>query len=336
MDAPHSRGADAWVPDVLGPSFEQLSLPLAPDDEGEVVATLVRPVAPPPLDRGIDVLYVHGWSDYFFQTALADFWQGLGARFHALDLRKYGRSMRAHQTPGYVTDLATYDEDIAAVLATLGPGRRLILMGHSTGGLILSLWADRHPGVAAAVVLNSPWLELQTRQAGRAVLTPFVGIDARLHPQRAYPQLDLGLYSRSVSASYDGEWTYDAAWRPDRGFPERPGWLNAIFQGHLAVSRGLHLDVPVLTLLSARSDLRPRWSSEMMHADTAIDVVGVAIRATQLGRLVTIVRLEGALHDVTLSARPVRDHAYQAMATWFDGYVLRPELAPTPAAVPPR
>ena len=64
-----------WRPDVLGDGFEARRLHLTPDDEGEVVATLVR-YAPPtdePVRASRVVLYVHGWSDYFFQTELARF-----------------------------------------------------------------------------------------------------------------------------------------------------------------------------------------------------------------------------------------------------------------------
>ncbi len=119
-----------WMPDVLGDEFEQLTLPLGQDDEGEVVATLVRALpqrsfwkrlleGPLPL-ADVDVLYVHGWSDYFFQKRLARFWTSRGAHFYALDLRKYGRSLREGQTHGFVTSLTTYDEDIAAALAAIG------------------------------------------------------------------------------------------------------------------------------------------------------------------------------------------------------------------------
>ncbi|GAA4375673.1 hypothetical protein GCM10023152_19860 [Agromyces bauzanensis] len=177
--------AESWHPDVLGEGFEQLTLPLGTDEEGELVATLVRyrPKAASWFARlwegdrgaasGTDVLYVHGWSDYFFNPEIARFWAGAGARFYALDLRKYGRSLRPGQTPGYVTNLADYDADIEAALAAIGQGRAdaagagaggrrpLILMGHSTGGLTLSLWCVRNPGRAAALVLNSPWLEFQ-------------------------------------------------------------------------------------------------------------------------------------------------------------------------------
>lgn len=62
--------AEAWGPDVVGEGFEQLTLPLGTDDEGAVVATLVRHLPPwrlrPRVLHDVDVLYVHGWTDYFF------------------------------------------------------------------------------------------------------------------------------------------------------------------------------------------------------------------------------------------------------------------------------
>ena len=347
-----------WVPDVLD-GFEQLTLPLDPDDEGEVVATLVRRrrdagggTAADTLhggarpagvrDRGIDVLYVHGWSDYFFQTELADYWEAQGARFFALDLRKYGRSLRPGQTPGFVTSLATYDEDIEAALATMGHGvltadpvlreRGLVLMGHSTGGLTLSLWTARNQDRVAGLVLNSPWLEFQARQIGRKVLAPAIGLQARLDPRAPLPQVDLGFYTRSVSRTLDGEWDYDLAWRPVRGFVVHGGWLNAVLHGQTAVELGLGITVPVLVLLSTRSTLLPRWTPEMMHSDTALDVVGIARRSTDLGTLVVLARIEGALHDVVLSAAPVRAVAYDRITTWVRGYVPEPVPPEEPGA----
>jgi alpha-beta hydrolase superfamily lysophospholipase len=339
-----------WQPDVLGDGFEQLTLPLEPDDEGEVVATLVRHKSPmaeaqakrrwrwrwepepepkrEPAASGCDVLYVHGWSDYFFNPELARFWTDAGARFYALDLRKYGRSLREWQTPGYATNLATYDEDIEAALGAIAASdageeasaRPLILLGHSTGGLILSLWAARNPGRAAALVLNSPWLEFQLRGIGRQAISPMIEFRARLDPMGPLPNVDLGFYTRSIAKELDGEWEYDHRWRPDRGFATHPAWLTAILAGHATVAEGIDVGVPVLTLLSARSTLLPRWDAAMLESDIVLVVDDIAQRSLNLGREVTVARIDRALHDVFLSREPARAAAYAAITRWLEGY----------------
>ena len=318
--------AQSWVPDILGEPYEQLTLELGDDAEGPVVATLVRAGAPAsdaPL-ADVDVLYVHGWSDYFFQTALADFWTDLGARFFALDLRKYGRSLREGQTPGYVASLGEYDDDIAAALdamGTAGLGRRLVVMGHSTGGLTLTLWAARHPGVVSAVVLNSPWLELQTGAIGRQALAPLVSARARFDPLGSYPVVDLGFYTRAQRELGTLPESPDN-WRPERGFPTHPGWFAAVLAGHATVAAGLDIDCPVLVLLSKGSTPPIQWSEAMTTTDSVLVVADIARAATRLGDRVSVVRVKDAIHDVMLSGAEPRERAFAALRAWLIAGVL--------------
>ncbi len=343
-DSEASPGAPGWFPDVLGAGFEQRMLPLGEDGEGEVSATLVRHLpTPPPLgwlfgDRrplaDVDVLYVHGWSDYFFQTRLARFWAERGARFYALDLRKYGRSLRPGQTPGYITDLATYDDDIAAALDAMdrpasetASGRRLALMGHSTGGLVLSLWAHRHPGVASALILNSPWLEFQLSGITRAAVAPIVELRARVRPLVTAPQVDLGFYTRAQEevADPDDEMDINSQWRPTPSWAVHAGWLNAILEGHAHVAAGLSITAPVCVLLSARTAVPTRWSEELTSADTVLVVDDIARASLKLGPSVTLERIDGALHDVFLSRHEARELAYERLDRWTAGYLGRRE-----------
>lgn len=349
---------EQWRPDLLGDGFEQLTLPLGTDDEGDIVATLVRYTPqrmrwfwePRGAASGADVLYVHGWSDYFFNPELARFWTAAGARFFALDLRKYGRSLRAGQTPGYITNLADYDADIEAALMAMGHGpagdagasarRPLILVGHSTGGLTLSLWSARHPGRAAALVLNSPWLEFQASRIGREVLTPVISWGARTNPMGPMPNVDLGFYTRTVSKAFDGEWEYSSEWRPERGFTVYPAWLTAILAGHATVAAGIDVGAPVLTLLSARSTIQPRWDPAMLTTDIVLVVDDIAQRSLKLGPQVSVGWIDGALHDVFLSRQPARAQAYASVYRWLRGYAPGREQGrradATPADATPR
>ncbi|RYV51547.1 alpha/beta hydrolase [Pengzhenrongella frigida] len=317
---------DRWQQDILGPDFQALTLDLGTDDEGPVVATLVRfrPPTAEPLRSARAVLYVHGWSDYFFQTELAAYWHAQGAAFYAVDLRKFGRSLRPHQTPGYVDTLTDYDDDLAAALAEirgeLGPLVRVILMGHSTGGLVSALWLQRNPGEVGSLVLNSPWLELQGSAVLRNISTPAITQLARFQPKTPMPNIDAGFYARTIDATDGGEWVYNTAWRPTPSFPVRAGWLRAIIAGHAEVARGLSIDVPILTLASARSLISPRWSEGMRAADIVIDVDVIVRRAVQLGRTVTVIRIEGGLHDLVLSPLPVRQRCYAEITRWTVAY----------------
>lgn len=332
-----------WAPDVLGDGFQQRTLPLGEDDEGEVVATIVRHLPETnPLTRvawlvgdrhplaDVDVLYVHGWSDYFFQKRLARFWSDRGARFYALDLRKYGRSLRPGQTPGYITELSTYDEDIAAGLEAMGRGadgtessRRLVLMGHSTGGLTLSLWAHGHPDVATALILNSPWLEFQLSGVTRAAVAPIVELRARMRPLNTAPQVDLGFYTRAQQAVADPDDPMDInpEWRPAQTMAVHAAWLNAVLEGHARVAAGLAIPLPVCVLLSARTAIPTRWSDELTSADTVLVVDDIARASLKLGPSVTVERIAGALHDVFLSRHEARDLAYARLDRWVVGYL---------------
>lgn len=364
----------SWQQDILGPDFEQLTLELPAGQP----ATLVRYVGEvPEWDysslANADILYVHGWSDYFFQRELAEFWHRAGARFYALDLHNYGRSLRPGQVPGQVASLTEYDDDIAAALAAMGRSgvpeqvlaltpeqevpdqqsfelafleearqrlsaafdalagrdrpeappeppreRPLVLMGHSTGGLTLSLWAARHPGAAAAVVLNSPWLEFHASEVGRTMMTPLIEARTRLRPWAPLPGIDPGFYTRAVSKKFDGEWDYESLWRPDRGFPLTASFLNAVFQGQAQAARGLGLQAPVLVMLSDKSYLQPKWSSSVLAADVVMNVDAVAKRALDLGNDVTLHRIPGAFHDVFLSPAGIRIQAYAGMGRWVE------------------
>lgn len=337
-----------WREDVLGAGFERLDLDLGSDDEGPLVATLVRalPERQGLWDRltgrrrrldGVDVLYVHGWSDYFFQRHLARFWTERGARFYALDLRKYGRSLREGQTQGYVEDLEDYDAEIGLALDEMrradpvAPSRRLVLLGHSTGGLVLSLWADRHRGAADAVVLNSPWLELQVSGPLQRALAHVVNLRARYSPHDlALPQLDLGFYKQAqrMVADPEEQALVNPEWRPEYTLPVRAGWLKAILDGHARVAAGIDVGAPVCTLLSARSMFGLSWRDEMLHVDTVLEVEGVARAALRLGPSVTVERIDGALHDVFLSEASVRAEAYARLDRWVTGWAA----AAAPAA----
>jgi alpha-beta hydrolase superfamily lysophospholipase len=321
-----------WQPDILGDGYRQhvLELGTDPDGEGSIAAVLVRrePSAEATA-RGV-VLYLHGFTDYFFQTAMADFSAANGLAFYALDLRKSGRARRAGQTAHYVGDLARYDSEIERALDLVAgehPDLPVILLAHSTGGLIVPLWLDRRRAAGrvapvAGLVLNSPWFDLQVNAVLRATLDQALRVLGKVQPFRALKGPP-GVYGQTLHISGKGEWDFDTAMKPLEGFPVTLGWLNAVRRGQARLHRGLDVGVPSLILRSDRSHFSREYSPLSERADTVLDVKQIARWAGCLGAETTVVPVEGALHDVFLSQLQVREHAYEVMQTWLDQHFSR-------------
>jgi alpha-beta hydrolase superfamily lysophospholipase len=325
-----------WQPDVLGPGYRRHELDLGadPDGEGSVAAVLVRrEPADGEVTRGA-VLYVHGFSDYFFQTELADAFAGHGLAFYGLDLRKCGRARRPGQTAHYVSDLALYDEELEralAIVADAHPGLPVIVAAHSTGGLIVALWLDRRraSGRVAPVtglVLNSPWFDLQGTQIQRGALTQALRVLGRALPHREFKGPP-GVYGQTLHVSGTGEWEFNLAWKPLDGFPVTLGWLNAIRRGHARLHRGLDVGVPSLILRSDRSDFSGQYTPVSDRADLVLDVTQIARWAGCLGGATSVIPVEGARHDVFLSAAEPRERAYTVLNAWLDQHLLETAIS---------
>lgn len=340
-----------WRPDILGNAYESRTILLLPDEEGEAVATLIRylphrdPLAAPEaktFPRAI-VLYLHGRNDYFFQTEVAQSLTQAGAAFYALDLRKYGRSLRPWQSIGYVDDLSVYDEEIGEALDIIRTEQGdlpLIFVAHSTGGLIAALWAHRHPGATAGLILNSAWLEMQTLANLRPAMQPVLGRIAQRNPHWEVPGTSgPDHYSRSLKDGWAGSgfplpeelegfeddpsvtgWEYALEWKRPGSYPVPAKWLEAIMAGHDIIESEAHLECPVLSMMSKTSYTDDEWSPQVFSSDVVLDVDILAARSFALSDQVTIARFPGK-HDLFLSDPNVRSEVFSTMQRWIKAFI---------------
>ena len=316
-----------WTDDVLS-GYRQSTLALGadPDGEGELFATLVRRADSTPSTSV--VLAVHGYTDYFFNTDLADFFAGRGWRFYGLDLDRCGRSWRAGQTPHFTTDLARYDRELEramAVIAAENPASRVLMYGHSTGGLVMSLWLNRvrERGETAALgvaglVLNSPFLDLN----GPAILrtratSTAIGAASRGRKTRVVRGPGSGGYGLTLHQAYHGEFDYNLEWKPLCGFPVTVGWIHAIRRGQARLHRGLDIGVPNLVLRSDHSVAETAGTEVLQRWDAVLDVAHIARWAGCLGNRTTSVPVIDAKHDVFLSLAEPRAAAYAELDRWL-------------------
>lgn len=327
---------DPWKPDSVLEGYQQATVHLGEDAEGEIVATFVRK-DPSKLTlqerwrrwhfsvRGhrLAIMYVHGWNDYFYRRHASEYWESLGIPFYAVDLRKFGRSYRAYQTPGYIEDLHEYRLEFNAlrdqIVKEQGKDVRILMIAHSQGGLSASLWVNtEHPHHVEALALNSPWLELQGNRMFRLLSTPVVQMYRLRGGKTVMPMRDPGFYARCIKRSTGGEWDYlDHPLNPGVEFLTRAGWMQAIYNGQDEIAKNLDIQIPVLVCTSDKSMmLQSTWDEGMREADSVLDITAIRQAALHLGDVVALATIRGGLHDLSMSKPDARRKYFRIVTMW--------------------
>ncbi len=292
-----------------------------PDDyEGKVVSTLIKKESVNKTDQAI--LYVHGYNDYFFQSQLGDSMTVHGYNFYAIDLRKYGRSILAHQEPFSCKNINEYFQEIDSALTIIRQegNEHIFIMAHSTGGLVTSLYMNDRKGrfPVKGLILNSPFLDMNMSWFLEEIGIPVVSFLGKFFPNMKVQGYALSTYAQSLLRQYKGEWDFNTDWKKINGYPKRAGWIRAIHQGHKKVQKGLDIPCPVLVLSSDNSSTeKEEWSDKFHSSDIVLDVNDIQKHGAKLGNYVTRDTVPNGIHDLILSPEPARNIAYQKIFQWL-------------------
>ena len=308
-----------WVADRYLPGYEETTIEQPDDYSGHVVCTVVCHNAS--IADHIGVLYVHGYNDYFFQAEEGDRFAEEGYNFYAVDLRKYGRSLREGQKPYECRNVSEYYPDIDSALVIMKDAgiERVVLMGHSTGGLVVASYMNDNPNaMIKAVILNSPFLDWNMTGFMRKVAIPVVSWIGGWWPRLSISQGDGTAYSESLLKEYYGEWDYDTNLKTVHPRKVTAGWIHAITKAQEALRKHSDIRVPILLLHSDKSIYGEEYTPEHQHGDAVLNVEHIAMYGRLLGPEVTEETISGGLHDLALSTPEARRQFYDDIFKWLD------------------
>lgn len=309
-----------WKPDVLGNDFEQLIIQMPDDYEGAVQCVLIKHTSDNPKSKA--VFYIHGFNDYFFQKEQAYQYNKHGYAFYAIDLRKYGRAYLPHQKMGNVRNLKEYYPDIDTCLSIIKQEgfSEIILAGHSTGGLIASVYAHDHRDnlPVNGLILNSPFLDMNFGKFKENIGVPIVSGLGSIFPNIKLSSGNDSFYAQSLHQDYSGEWFYNLEWKSAYSIPVSFGWTRAIHKGHKKVQKGMDIPCPILVMHSDKSVYETEFSEKFMKGDAVLDISDINKYAEHLGKDVTIVIIEDGVHDLVLSRHDVRNRVYETIFSWLE------------------
>lgn len=306
--------------DILGDGYLCRTIEMPDDYEGRVVCSLIKRENNEEVKRAI--LYVHGYNDYFFQKELGDSIVAHGYNFYALDLRKYGRSILPNQDPFFCKSLKEYFADIDTALAVIRSegNDKIMLMAHSTGGLITPYYLASKGEVTPVdgLILNSPFLDWNFGWFMENIVLPSVSFIGKFFPDLVVQGSGVPHYANSLLSEEKGEWIFNKEWKMPNGHHKRAGWIRAIHEAQKELQNGVSISCPILVLSSDKSLAESNnWSDDYMKADIVLDVDDIQNYGLKLGKHVTRDTIKNGMHDLILSPKPYRDDAYRRILRWL-------------------
>ncbi len=300
-------------------NFNIHKIQLEDDYEGSVEASLIEYKESHP--EGIPVLYIHGYSDYFFHPHMAKAFYDHGFNFYALDLRKYGNSILKHQHPNYCKDFKEYftEIDFALNRITDKHKQKAILMGHSNGGLISTLYTKTgiHKDLIQLLILNAPFFVLNLKPILRVCVKPLMKFLAGISTYGKINNVVSHLYTQSLDKKRHGEWEINNRWKPRNGFPGYFHYLASVIRAQKAVLKEANISIPTLFLISSDSFIPSKWEERIMKSDIIINSKDNAEAAKKIGQDTEIIMIDSAIHDVFLSSKKVRELAFRETFLWI-------------------
>lgn len=308
--------------DILKQGFEQYSISLKDDYEGKVRSTLVRRLIP---NSGKAILYIHGFNDYFFQKELAFKFNEHKFNFYALDLRKYGRSYLPHQKFNDIRNLRDYYEEILCALDIMRNegNKEIILLGHSTGGLIVTLFAKDYPDslLYNGIILNSPFYDFNLSSLEKKCL-PILSLLGKQFPTVKIPGGFSKAYGKSIHKDYAGEWNYNLDWKPNVAPHVNLGWIRAIFEAQKELKKEFQITCPILVMHSLHSIRNKKDENQIQTTDIILNVDQIDLIAQNIKGDIEITAIENAIHDLILSRKAIRENVYNTIYDWLTRHNL--------------
>ena len=271
-------------------------------------------------------MYIHGYTDYFFQEHLAKWYGDNGFDFYALELRKYGRSILPHQRPNHIRKVNEYYEEIGKAIEIIKERDNhsfLIINGHSTGGLVAAMYAnygDKKSEING-LFLNSPFLEFNIPD-WKLRLMPRIAKIGHIFPEWIAPIGGGGIYAQSLHEDHWGRWNFSKKFKPVTGFRMYFGWFRAIHEAQKDVQNKSNIDCPILVFHSDKTSFKKSHDPEIFESDVVLNVKHIKKYAAKLGKHVTIIEIPKATHDVFLSKDEVQVVAFNHLKKWLKNVVL--------------
>ncbi len=94
-------------------------------------------------------------------------------------------------------------------------------------------------------------------------------------------------------------------------------FVHAIFEAQKEIHHGVRLNIPSLIMHSHKTTYPKKFNQDAQSTDVILEVKDIIKYANKIQGDVNVMTIQNGLHDLVLSAPPVRAEVYQQLFAWL-------------------
>tara|TARA_A100000164_G_scaffold268535_1_gene240439 strand:- start:743 stop:1846 length:1104 start_codon:yes stop_codon:yes gene_type:complete len=267
------------------------------------------------------LLWVHGFNDYYFHFNIGDMLvNDYDTDIYAITLRRYGSTIKKDDNLLFYTDdLDEYLEDIDICFNKILNNNydKIIMYGHSTGGLTSTIYCDRgtYKKKINGLILNSPFFDLNDSPFMEWILKNIIYYLGIINPKFQLSGNDNTQWNATSEETLE-RFYFNPEYKLRGNSPIYAGWIKAVhYYQNKIHNREININVPAIVLYSNKTLKYPVQDD----GDNVLDVNEINKYSNYLGGTNEVVEyiIKNATHDVLCSEDKPRDKAISIMMNFI-------------------
>ena len=263
------------------------------------------------------LIWIHGYNDYYYNLYIGEKFIKKGFDIYAVKLRRYQQNN--HNKIFYCDNLNEYIQDIDNIFPKILEKKynKIILYGHSMGGLVSSIYCKdgKYKDKITHLVLNSPFFDFKVSFFEKILLYYIIYYLGYFFPNLIIRSIDLNT-ENYLTKNIKKRFYINNKYKLDVLSPVYASWIKTIIDYQNRIKyKNLSLNIPILVLFCTKSTI---FTNSDQTGDDTLEVDHIDKYSNNLGSNIKKYKFENAIHDIFSSSLNTINDAFEITLNWIN------------------
>lgn len=262
------------------------------------------------------LIWIHGFNDYYYNLYIGEKFLKEGYDIYAIQLRRYSSSNIENKF--YCDNLNEYIQDINNIFPKIlkKDYKKIILYGHSMGGLISSIYCKKglYKDKITHLILNSPFFDFKLSLFEKIFINYIVYYLSYIFPKFLIRSIDINK-KNYLTLNIKNRFYVDDKYKLNILPPVHASWIKTIIDYHNIIKyQNLNIKIPILVLFCDKST---KFINSNQTGDDTLDINDIDKYSNNLGKNIKKYQFNNAIHDIFSSSLDVINKAFEITVDWL-------------------